>query len=283
MAFFKGFYFKQQNSDEVVALIPAIHSDGNVEKSASIQILTRENSYFVPYRAEEVGLYDQAGAIAIGSSVFTKNAVYLHMNSQDVLASGELHFSGMTPLAYDIMGPFKLMPNLECRHMILSMRHNVRGNLVINGNHYVFCDGIGYLEGDRGRSFPQTYFWCHCAETNPSCSISIAVAKVPVAGIELEGVIAVVQIGEKEYRLATYLGARVYSGRHFVLLKQGNRRLKVEFGKLFGQELHAPVAGQMTRRIREGICCEASFLFAEGENCLLDFTTQRASIERVLS
>ena len=70
-----------------------------------------------------------------------------------VRAFGRVCFEGVTPLGYDIMGPFCLVPGMECRHKVVSMRHRVQGELNINGRRYVFDDGAGYLEGDRGCSF----------------------------------------------------------------------------------------------------------------------------------
>lgn len=40
--------------------------------------------------------------------------------------------------AWTIMGPFALVPFMECRHRVWSMCHSVRGNVCINGRKYSF-------------------------------------------------------------------------------------------------------------------------------------------------
>lgn len=41
---------------------------------------------------------------------------------------------------------------MECRHSIFSLTHTVSGNLTVNGRVLGFTDGVGYLEGDKGRN-----------------------------------------------------------------------------------------------------------------------------------
>lgn len=40
--YFKGWYFKQQNDTDTVALIPAFHTDDCGNSSASLQVITAE-------------------------------------------------------------------------------------------------------------------------------------------------------------------------------------------------------------------------------------------------
>ena len=53
---------------------------------------------------------------------------------------------------------------MQCRHEIISMRHNVAGTLKINREQLHFGKGIGYIEKDRGTSFPDQYVWTSAAE-----------------------------------------------------------------------------------------------------------------------
>ncbi len=46
------------------------------------------------------------------------------------------------------MGSFTLLPFMECRHSVRSMRHSVKGDVCINGQKYLFRDALGYWEGD---------------------------------------------------------------------------------------------------------------------------------------
>lgn len=66
---------------------------------------------------------------------------------------GKLVYGKFSQLSGDIMGPFRWIPFMQCRHEIISMRHNVAGTLKINREQLHFGKGIGYIEKDRGASF----------------------------------------------------------------------------------------------------------------------------------
>ena len=51
------------------------------------------------------------------------------MDTPGLNVNGRLDFGTLTPIKYDIMGPFALVPFMECRHSVISMRHPVWGAL----------------------------------------------------------------------------------------------------------------------------------------------------------
>ena len=55
------------------------------------------------------------------------------------------------------------LPGMECSHGVISMTHALEGALSINGRTLDFTGGTGYIETDRGRSFPHAYLWAQCA------------------------------------------------------------------------------------------------------------------------
>ena len=93
---------------------------------------------------------------------------------RDSSISGNLILSNHKKIKYDIMGPFYYIPFMECSHFIVSMSNTVNGAVNINGIKHVFSDGLGYIEGDRGCSFPRRYFWTQCLFDNNSVMLSIA-------------------------------------------------------------------------------------------------------------
>ena len=196
-----------------------------------------------------------------------------------VRAFGRVCFEGVTPLGYDIMGPFCLVPGMECRHKVVSMRHRVQGELNINGRRYVFDDGAGYLEGDRGCSFPSRYVWTQCISREPSCSIMLAAASIPTPLGAFTGTIGVVLTGQKQYRFATYLGARVRRGGGRVCVRQGVLELTAELLEKNDHALSAPVSGEMVRLIRESVACTVRYRFSRDKVPLLDFVSRQASFE----
>lgn len=106
------------------------------------------------------------------------------MNTPNLSVQGRVSFRSLTQLASDIMGPFRYVPFMECRHSVRSMSHQVDGYIVINGKRYVFKNALGYIEGDCGRSFPREYVWtqCHFEDAGP-CSLMLSVADIPFAGL----------------------------------------------------------------------------------------------------
>ena len=67
------------------------------------------------------------------------------------------------------MGPFRFLPGMECSHGVISMGHALEGTLTLNGAVLDFAGGTGYVETDRGRSFPSAYLWTQCAWREARC------------------------------------------------------------------------------------------------------------------
>lgn len=275
--YFYGLYFKSQSKEHTVAIIPARHKSGDVE-SSSIQIITESQSNTVPYGAEDFHKDSRGIGLYIGNNHFSKKGLKLNIARPDIRAYGTLVFDALTPLKYDIMGPFKYVPFMECRHSVISLLHTVRGELSINGTKYRFSDATGYIEGDRGRSFPKRYVWCHC--NFGDISLMLSIADIPFFKGSFTGVICAILYDGQEYRLATYLGAtaeKVMGGE--ATIRQGSMTLYVKLYDTDTKRLWAPKNGAMTRQIREGIASRARFKFTDGDSTLFDFVSDKASFE----
>ena len=180
------------------------------------------------------------------------------------------------------MGPFSIFPFLECRHSVRSMRHLVCGRIKVNGQEYLFQNADGYWEGDEGYSFPREYAWTQCSF--PEGSLMLAVADVPVGSFHFRGVIGVVLWKGREYRLATYLGAKVVQARDGRLrIVQGNLELEARLLEKARSPLKAPANGDMVRTIHESAACRAFYRFRKGECSILSFKTDRGSFEYELA
>ncbi len=167
---------------------------------------------------------------------------------------------------------------MECRHSIWSMKHSVWGNVKINGTTYSFDGAEGYWEGDRGRSFPKEYIWTQCSF--PGGALMLSVADIPIAGLHFKGIIGIVYFHDKEYRMATYLGAKVVRIRNgLVKVVQGSLELEAELLERNGKTLKAPTMGNMVRTIHESAACRARYRVRKGNRTLLAFETDRASFE----
>lgn len=112
---FYGWYLKCQSDTQTLAVIPAIHSTGN-KCTCSIQVITDDDAWTVMFPANA---FQRAKRnIYIGENRFSEKGIHLAVQTTQVTIKGNLHFGPLFPLKYDIMGPFALVPFMECRHSV---------------------------------------------------------------------------------------------------------------------------------------------------------------------
>lgn len=275
IGYFKGWYFKCSTQDKTIAFIPAYHYSNN-KKSASLQIITDDRAINIPFdtlKYSEKPLY-----VKIGNCVFSHEGIILDYKDNGLTLEGKLYFENPSPIRYDIMGPFKFVPFMQCRHSVHSMCHKINSEIKVNDQLYKFENTIGYIEGDCGRSFPKKYIWTQCCFDNNSLMLSVA--DIPFLGFHFTGIIGVILLNGKEYRIATYLGARIKQvNKNTVTVKQGNFELTAKLIKKHAQPLAAPSNGDMCRTIHESASCEAYYKFCYKNKVLFEFTTDNASFE----
>lgn len=153
------------------------------------------------------------------------------------------------------MGPFRFVPFMQCRHSVFSLTHGIQGSLNMNGKKIIFNHGLGYMEGDRGVEFPNDYLWTQCNWIERGANaLMVSVANVKIGNYTFPGCIGVVYYGEKEYRLATYLGVKIKKfSRKELWIEQGKLELQVKILEKFENSLLAPVKGKMTRTVYESV------------------------------
>ena len=167
---------------------------------------------------------------------------------------------------------------MECRHSVYSIMHDLSGSVTINGKTYDMNGGVGYIEGDRGRSFPRTYAWTHAFIKDGS--IMLSAAEIPMGFMRFTGIIGFVFIGGKEYRIATYKRARavgIKDGK--IEIVQSKLRFSAELIEKNAHPLYAPASGAMIRTIRESASCRAAYKLSVNGETLLDAEVYSASFE----
>ncbi|MFR1519306.1 MAG: tocopherol cyclase family protein [Clostridia bacterium] len=265
---FEGYYFRHLKNGEVIAFIP-----GRSESGAFIQVITNQKSY--RYQFEEAKICKNPLEIRIGGCEFTASGIRIRLPDLD----GEIHYTGFTPIRSDIMGFFRFFP-MECRHGIVSMRHRLSGTLQIEKKRYDFTDGIGYIECDSGRSFPERYIWMQANDLHSQQNMMLSIAKIPFLGFHFEGCICVVNADGKEYRLATYSGAAVRISGQKVIVTQGKLRLEAELLSAgSGHPLAAPRMGKMDGIIRENNDAHLFLRLFSGRQTLCAFESKTAGYE----
>lgn len=273
--YFKGWYFKCCNGEKTVAFIPAYHIY-NGKKTASLQIITDDAAYNLPFRSLEYRT--KPLSVKIGNCFFGEAGIFGKLDSGDVTFDAALSFRSVSPIAYDIMGPFALVPFMQCRHSVYSMAHTVDGHLTLNGRHYDFENGVGYIEGDRGSSFPEKYIWTQCCFENGSLMLSVA--DIPMLGSCFTGIIGVVMVNGKEHRIATYLGAGIKRiGDRSVTVGQGGYEFTAELLEKNALPLRAPSNGNMSRTIHESASCKAHYRVLHKGRVLCEFFSDKAGFE----
>ncbi|MBR4734007.1 MAG: hypothetical protein IK081_14705 [Lachnospiraceae bacterium] len=274
--YFYGYYYKIQSETQTIAMIAATHGDGK-NRTCSLQVITESGAWAAEFPKE--AYFQKGSLIKIGKNRFSRKGVSVDVNTEELSIQGKLAFGPITPLKYDVMGPFAMIPFMECRHMVGSVRHLVNGRLTVNGEEFVFENAQGYWEGDTGRSFPKEYLWTQTFLPQDG-SLMLSVADIPFPGFRFTGIIGFVYWKGQEYRLATYLGAKAAEIRDGgAIIVQGDKKLKVRLIEASGKALRAPVAGSMVRTIRESATCKAAYEFWIGDEQVFQFVTDQATFE----
>lgn len=284
--FFEGYYVKCISKQIDVAFIFGRHK-GKRNKSSFIQVITKEDSWYVEFDYNAYAVSKKPFFVSVGMNKVTADGLMIDIENEKIDIKCDLDFGVFRQIKYDAMGPFKIFPFMECRHKVISMDHTVSGYLLINGTEYEIEKAHGYIEGDRGKSFPKKYFWTQCNSFElKDLSVMSSCAVIPYCGLRFTGTICMICCGEREYRLATYLGARVKQfTKDKLVVKQGfgKRKKILEIRCLDTQknmkELAAPVRGSMARVIKESIITNVRYRFSVGGKKVFEVTSDSAAFE----
>lgn len=285
--FFEGWYLKHQTGTgknaHTLALIPSYHIDENGTGSAVLQVATENESFTVSYPARALRVSEQGFHIRCGRNLFCKSGVVLDIETKELSLHGKIYYSPFQTPRSDIMGPFAYLPNMECSHGIISFKHKICGKVTLNGNTILFKNGTGYIETDRGCSFPERYLWTQCNTFRRESKVNgvmAAAATIPVMGRSFTGCICQIYYGGRGYRIATYLGAKVITlSKKIAVIKQGKYRLIIHYLDGSPVRLKAPQRGKMRDEIRENVSCRVRYIFYRGKELLFYETAETAGFE----
>lgn len=266
---FEGWYFKHQKDGQTVAFIP-----GRARGGAFVQMIDNSGS-----RQFDVETFCVKGnIIRAGACVFSPKGAKISLPGVE----GTLRYGPLTPLASDIMGPFRFLP-MECVHGVISMAHPLTGSLTVDGQPRSFDGGVGYIETDRGTSFPRSYLWLQCADLPQACSVMLSIAHIPFAGTQFTGCICAIVCRDREYRLATYRGVRIHAaGPEHIRLTQGGLLFEADITPGDGgYPLRSPKGGHMTKMIRESNQATLRCRLWDGGRPVLSLESRHAGFEYV--
>jgi tocopherol cyclase len=278
--YFEGWYFKQVTQDQsyTFSFIPGVSLVEN-DPHAFIQIM---NGYtgktdYIRYLLDEFRWDKRRLFLKVGSSTFTGSGIMLNIESERIKLTGQIDFNNIIKypksiLSPGIMGWYSFIPFMECNHGIVSVNHDLYGEISINKNVIDFKDGKGYIEKDWGISFPEAWIWIqsnHFKEHDTSFSFSIA--KIPWMGRFFIGFIAFLYLNKKFYLFSTYNKSIVSEINHNkdiieITIRNSRNILKIRVIKNSFGDLRAPVSGEMSRRIKESIDSEVHLQLSDKYN-----------------
>jgi len=280
--YFEGWYFKQVTQDRsyTFSFIPGVSLVEN-EPHAFIQIMngfTRSTDY-IKYPLNEFTWDKRKLFLKVGSSTFTDSGITLDIENETIKLAGKIDFSNVirypkTILSPGIMGWYSFIPFMECNHGIVSVNHDLRGGISINGNKIDFTGGKGYIEKDWGVSFPEAWIWIQSNNFKEhDTSFSFSIAKIPWMGKFFIGFIAFLYLHGKFYMFSTYnksVVSEIKHDREAVEITVRNRMniLNIKVIKNSFEELIAPVSGEMSRTIKESVDSEVHLKLIDKYNNL---------------
>jgi len=271
--FFEGWYFKISDKDCAAAFIPSYHIDKYGKRSVFVQFINNHQSMWFEFKDDLVKLKKPL-QIHIGNNIFGLEKISFDCSQQGTRVKAEITFRQPKFLRNDIMGIFKYMPFMECRHKVYFISSEAEGYIEHNGNRMVFDKAIGYLESDSGVSFPNQYLWTQCngiGDQGEKFSIMLSIADIPYLRRNFLGCICSINYSNKEYRLATYKGAKVISlTENFAKIRQGNYVLIAQRLEENAMSLKAPLYGEMIRQINENVCVKMRYCFLYKDNIIFD-------------
>lgn len=254
--YFEGWYVRIHTNSLDFAVIFGLSL--STKKDVFIQYLDSHCSKVYHYSWHELTFTIEPFCIQIAGNYLSLDQLKLAL--PEIKAT--LDFDQLIPLkisryAPTIMGPFAYFP-MECIHSIISLHHNVTGFIEQNG----FCQeiqGIGYIEKDRGTSFPSHYVWFQSNQNKQAPCFFFSYAHIPFGFLSFQGCICVLLL-EKQYRFATYLGCRVkvFNKERKIVLKQYPYTLIIDFSYPHGHTLHSPKEGIMCGRVNETLQAQAT-------------------------
>ncbi len=281
--YFAGWYFKHQSKNYSISFIPGININKNGDRFAFIQVITENSSYNINYDFHDFSISKDKNTIKIKDNIFSLSGIIVNIKNENINIKGKLTYRDITKIKGNIMGPFSYFPFMECVHGILSLNHSVEGDLIVNNEQIKFINAKGYIENDSGKSFPKNYLWVQSNYfMKKNVSIMVSIADIPFLWFEFNGCIAIVYYEGKEYRLATYNGVKIISyNEKGLVIKRGPYKLEVEIKNLSPQKLLAPNSGDMIRKIKENISCNANFKFYKNDELIFDLDSDKTSFEYV--
>jgi len=294
--YFEGWYYKLVSSNQryVISFIPGVSFSKN-KKHCFIQCIFLDHkdlsTYNVNYNIEDFKSSNTPFGVKISESSFSLSTINVNINEDNLCIKGEVHIDKILQikkslLTPNIMGFFSYLPFMECNHGVISMRHDLKGTIVINEKEVCFDHGIGYIEKDFGVSFPSQYVWIQSNHFSQDVNLFFSLAKIPYLGLNFDGFICNLIYQGNEYRFATYNLSNIVidfvsHDKIKVTMKRKKLRLVIEAEILDSKPLLAPSDGEMVDIIKEALAGKVKLSLYRRDELVLSDQSECCGIEIV--
>lgn len=298
--YFEGWYYKMVHptSDLSIAFIPGVSLTKN-DSHAFIQVIYYQSHKEHPLKTKYIRFdinsffyTENPFSVRIGDNSFSLNHIHLEIADDNFSIFGDIELKDTTKInssfySPNIMGFFAYIQFMECYHGVISMSHQLSGSLKVDNELIDFQDGKGYLEKDWGKSFPKEYVWMQSNHfENEDTSFMLSVARVPFLFFRFNGMIVNVVFNHREYRFASYNGSRIIfkeikNSSAIFHIKKGRFLLKVTAKTDSSTLLIAPMNGEMSHTIKEGLSGKIAIELYERNQLIYQDTGTSSGIEIV--
>lgn len=297
--FFEGWYFKIVDAQEKhrYAIIPGIFlSDDPERHHAFIQVLDglTGSATYHRFPAEAFQAAENSFEVRIGDNTFSSRHISLNIADEQACIQGTVRIEGgvpwpVSPFSPGIMGPFGLIPVMECYHGVVSLDHALSGTLTINDEAISFDNGRGYIEKDWGKSFPAGYLWMQTNHFHATGTSFVgAIAIIPWTGYAFPGFLVGFWHKGQLHRFATYTGAKtehleIADERVHWTIRRQNLRLHISAERTAGGLLLGPTREDMSSRVGETMLSTVDITLTKisrgGERLIFQGTGRNAGLE----
>lgn len=263
--YFEGWYFKMVSKDrkQILSVIPGISlSKVGIEQHAFIQIIngSTAETYYFRFPIEDFYYSASQFTVRIGDNYFSRDQIRLDLLNDSTHIKGEIDLSEVRTLpdGERIMGWYSSVPFMQCYHGVVSLDHDLHGEIHINNEDFNFDNGDGYIEKDWGKSMPSSWIWIQTNSfTIPGSSFMLSVANIPWLGKSFTGFLGFfLKDGEVE-KFGTYSKANLSfeekANGLSIIIKTKERVYSIKVTRSESGLLAAPVNGSMDRRISESV------------------------------
>ncbi|OXS27100.1 MAG: hypothetical protein BI182_06460 [Acetobacterium sp. MES1] len=296
--YFEGWYFKCISADRkhAIAIIPGMAIDPQGNRQAFIQVINAVTgkTWYHHFPYPEFNARTDRFDVEIENNSFNAQGLSLNVDTAEGSIKGRLTFHNSHPFPKGlkhpgIMGPFGLVPFMECYHAIIHLYHEIKGEIDLDGELMDFNGGVGYIEKDYGRSFPKTYLWLQASHFEAGdASFVFSRANIPFLGMEFPGFFAYfTDFSGITRRFATYNFSRLEKwevdttkGTCAGELEGPNGALAFKAQMASGGRLRAPVDGLMDREIVESITAKVWLRLTNNQgNIIFESISSEAGME----